>query len=234
ILCGEVAKQKILQDERLRCISRIDSYLFKVEVAKKLKMKVTFVDCVCVNLQSREVVVVEKTARGRGVYESCDFVGWRRAQEKALEKARIEWESAKTVVEELQQKEWWEWICSEMHIIEWSSVIFYMLSLEAGMNSDEERLKEVEWRRGLKALRADTLAKLKKATSELQYEVDGVGLGSWFSGLVPLVCSVGGFKPFFENLQSICNGVYFARVGELFMVFEAATFNLFRTLRFIR
>ncbi|GKB31556.1 hypothetical protein Tco_0870957, partial [Tanacetum coccineum] len=141
---------------RLRCISRIDSYLFKVEVAKKLKMKVTFVDCVCVNLQSREVVVVEKTARGRGVYGSCDFVGttfplfqlyprthpqvtvnkykndlrFQLGCRKALEKARIEWESAKTVVEELK-----------------------------------------EWRRGLKALWADTLAKLKKATPELQHEM---------------------------------------------------------------
>ncbi|GJT85413.1 hypothetical protein Tco_1067130 [Tanacetum coccineum] len=41
---------------RLRCISRIDSYLFKVEDAEKLEMKVTFVDCLCVNLQSGEAV----------------------------------------------------------------------------------------------------------------------------------------------------------------------------------
>ncbi|GKA42837.1 hypothetical protein Tco_0735497 [Tanacetum coccineum] len=40
----------------LRCISRIDSYLFKVEDAEKLEMKVTFVDCLCVNLQSGEAV----------------------------------------------------------------------------------------------------------------------------------------------------------------------------------
>ncbi|GKA22953.1 methyltransferase FkbM [Tanacetum coccineum] len=31
------------------------------------------------------------------------------------------------------------------------------------------------------------------------------------------------FEPVFENLQSICNGIYFNRVGELVTVFEAAT-----------
>nr|GEW59381.1 methyltransferase FkbM [Tanacetum cinerariifolium] len=31
------------------------------------------------------------------------------------------------------------------------------------------------------------------------------------------------FEPVFENLQSICNGIYFNRVGDLVTVFEAAT-----------
>ncbi|KAL8254866.1 hypothetical protein R6Q59_033087 [Mikania micrantha] len=31
------------------------------------------------------------------------------------------------------------------------------------------------------------------------------------------------FEPIFENLQSICNGIYFNRVGDLVHVFEAAT-----------
>ncbi|GJR40455.1 hypothetical protein Tco_1216139 [Tanacetum coccineum] len=52
---------------RLRCISRTVSYFFEVDGVKKLEMKVTFVDCVCVTLQNGEVVVVEKTAGGRGV-----------------------------------------------------------------------------------------------------------------------------------------------------------------------
>ncbi|GJW39686.1 hypothetical protein Tco_0065531 [Tanacetum coccineum] len=52
---------------RLRCISRTVSYLFEVDGAEKLEMKVTFVDCVCVNLQNGEAMVVENTTGGRGV-----------------------------------------------------------------------------------------------------------------------------------------------------------------------
>ncbi|GJX09616.1 hypothetical protein Tco_0199475 [Tanacetum coccineum] len=59
---------RLCYNDRLRCNNRIDSYLFKVEGVEKLKMKVTFIDCVCVIFQSGEAMVVEKMAGGHKIY----------------------------------------------------------------------------------------------------------------------------------------------------------------------
>ncbi|KAK1434687.1 hypothetical protein QVD17_00436 [Tagetes erecta] len=69
----------------------------------------------------------------------------------------------------------------------------------------------------------DILEKMKSEGQTGVFVDVGANVGMATFAAAVMGFRVFAFEPVFENLQSICNGVYFNRVGDLVHVFEAAT-----------
>ncbi|KAD5317764.1 hypothetical protein E3N88_17710 [Mikania micrantha] len=70
----------------------------------------------------------------------------------------------------------------------------------------------------------DELLEKMKSEGKMGMFIDvGANVGMATFAAAVMGFRVFAFEPIFENLQSICNGIYFNRVGDLVHVFEAAT-----------